>query len=280
MLPILLDLNFVKIYTNGVFLLLAFFWGSFLLWKNFLLTAHKEEEIFDGLFISIAGGLLLGRILHVFLNFEDFGFSILRFILINGYPGISIYGFLIGAFFSLRLYFKTRKIDVLESFDYVIPAVFLSLGLGKLGSFLSGSEIGSKTNFIASIRYPGFEGGRHLTSFYESLLFLLFSFLAYKLLYAIRRGKFQKGMNYYFFWLIFSLIYLVFDLFKTNKALLFGISFNLLISAVILLTFSLIFIYHFRSLIFKNLNLNKIFYKQNGKKIFKGFYKKEKKQTS
>jgi len=269
MLPILLDLNFVRIYTNGVFLLLAFFWGSFLLWKNFLLTANKEETIFDGLFISLAGGLLVGRLLHVILNFEDFGFSILKFILINGYPGISLYGLLIGAFFSLRFYFKSRKIDVIESFDYVIPAVFLSLGLGKLGSFLSGSEIGSKTNFFASVRYPGFEGARHLTSFYESILFLVFSFVAYKILFAIRRGKYEKGTNHYFFWFIFSLIYLIFDFFKSNKALIFGYSFNLFISLVILLTIALISIYHFRS-----------FIKKYGKKIFKGFYKKEKRKTS
>lgn len=269
MLPILLDLNFVRIYTNGVFLLLAFFWGSFLLWKNFLLTANKEETIFDGLFISIAGGLLAGRLLHVILNFEDFGFNILKFILINGYPGISLYGLLIGAFFSLRWYLKSRKIDVVESFDYIIPAVFLSLGLGKLGSFLSGSEIGSKTNFFASVRYPGFEGARHLTSFYESILFLVFAFAAYKILFAIRRGKFEKGTNHYFFWLVFSCVYLIFDFFKSNKTLIFGYSFNLFVSLVILLTIALISIYHFRS-----------FIKKYGKKIFKGFYKKEKRRAS
>ena len=31
MLPVLLDLKFVKIYTFGVFLVLAFFWGAFFL---------------------------------------------------------------------------------------------------------------------------------------------------------------------------------------------------------------------------------------------------------
>jgi len=65
MLPVLLDLPFIKIYTFGVFLVLAFFWSAFLLWKNFLLTSYKEEEIFDQLFLGLVGGLLVSRIVYV-----------------------------------------------------------------------------------------------------------------------------------------------------------------------------------------------------------------------
>ena len=83
MLPVLLDLGFIKIYTFGVFLVLAFFWGCFLLWKNFLLTSQREEDIFDGLFFSIAGGLFVSRLVHVALNFKSFGFDALKFILLN-----------------------------------------------------------------------------------------------------------------------------------------------------------------------------------------------------
>src|SRR3990172_4726798 len=104
MLPVLLDLKYIKIYTFGVFLVLAFFWGSFVLWKNVRLTSQKEDGIFDALFLSVAGGLLFSRVVYVALNFEKFGFDILKFILINGYPGLSIYGALAGAFLTLYLY--------------------------------------------------------------------------------------------------------------------------------------------------------------------------------
>jgi len=280
MLPILLNLNSVKFYTFGVFLLLAFFWGAFLLWKNFLLTSQKEEEIFDGLFISIAGGLVLGRLLYVILNFEDFGLNILKFILINGYPGISLYGFLIGAFISFCIYFKLRKIDIKETLDYISPAAFLALGLGKLGSFLSGSEVGGRTDFILSLKYPGIEGSRHLTSLYEGIIFLLASFLSYKILFAIRRVKFPKGSNFFFFWWFFSLIYLIFDSLKTDKTLLFNFGFNFLLSSVLLLTFTLIFIYHFKSFIFEKLKVLQFNQRKNGKKIFKNIHKKQKRESS
>jgi len=110
MLPVLVDLKFIKIYTFGVFLVLAFFWGSFVLWKNIRLTPQKEEEIFDGLFLSLAGSLFFSRIIYVILNFEKFGFSILKFILINGYPGLSLYGALFGGFFTLFLYLLVKRL--------------------------------------------------------------------------------------------------------------------------------------------------------------------------
>ena len=135
MIPILFTVGGLKIYTFGVFLVLAFFWGLFLFWKNIRLTVYKEEEKFDSIFLSLAGSLLIGRLVYVILNFKDFGFNLLKFILINGYPGLSLYGVLIGGFLTLFLYFLIKKISFRETIDYYISPIFLALGLGKLGSF-------------------------------------------------------------------------------------------------------------------------------------------------
>ena len=111
MLPVLLDLKFIKIYTFGVFLVLGFFWSAFLLWRNIRLTSYKEEDVFDGLFFSLFGGLFIGRLIYVVLNFNDFGFDILKFILVNGYPGISLIGAILGGVFALFGFFGLKKID-------------------------------------------------------------------------------------------------------------------------------------------------------------------------
>ena len=281
MIPILLDLKFIKIYTFGVFLVLAFFWGVFILWKNYLLTAQKEEEMFDAMFLSIAIGLFTGRLAYVIANFRDFGFDILKFILINGYPGLSMYGFLFGAFLTLILYFSSKKKDFKSIIDYVIPSVFLSLSIGKLGSFLSGSEIGTKTKFFLSLTYSNIDSPRHLTSLYESLFFLFGFYLSYKLLFAIRRDVFPKGFGFYFLLWFFSLIYFVFDSLKTNKILILGISVNSFFSLILLLTFSFFYVYHFRSLLFGKLKgIGNIKLKIYGKKDFKNRDKKNKGKTS
>jgi len=109
MLPILLDIGFIKIYTMGVFLVLAFFWGAFLLWKHMAITSFQEDEMFDGLFLSLLGGLLIGRIEYIALHFSEFGWDILKFILINGYPGIGLLGYVVGFFLSFLLYALFKK---------------------------------------------------------------------------------------------------------------------------------------------------------------------------
>lgn len=147
MLPVLLNLGFLKIYTYGVFLVLGFFWAIFLLWKNIRLTSFKEEDVFDGLFLSMLGSLISGRLVYVFLNFKDFGFNILKYILINGYPGISLYGSIFGGLLALYLFANSRKIIFSELIDYLITPIFIALVFGKIGAFFSGTEVGQKQIF-------------------------------------------------------------------------------------------------------------------------------------
>lgn len=249
MLPVLLDLKFIKIYTFGIFLILAFFWSAFLLWKNIRLTSYKEEEVFDGLFISLGTGIVIGRLVHVALHFDRFGFDILKFILINGYPGFSLYGCVAGSFLGLALYCVSKRIKFLDIVDYFIPSLFLALGIGKLGSFFAGVEVGEKTKLLLAIKYAGFDGLRHLTPFYEAALFFLAAFLSYKFMFEIRRQKYTKGFNFYFFWWCLSFIYAVFDPLKSFKTKFYDYaSFNAILSYAILLTFTVYFLYYFRGL--------------------------------
>ncbi|MBI4226044.1 prolipoprotein diacylglyceryl transferase [Candidatus Roizmanbacteria bacterium] len=256
MLPVLLDLKFIKIYTFGVFLVLAFFWGSFILWKNIRLTPQKEDEIFDGLFFSLIGSLFFARFFYVILNFNKFGFNILKFILINGFPGLSLYGSLFGGILSLYIFFLVKKIDFVEVVDYFITPLFIVLAFGKLGSFFSGSEVGVKTNFFLSIKYVGYDGLRHLTPLYEAIFFCLGAYISYRLLFEVRKQKITRGFVFYFFCWYFALTYFLFDKIKTNSLYLIPIksgqtslSFNFMLSVLILLTFSFYFLYYFRNFI-------------------------------
>lgn len=251
MLPILFNLGPVKIYTMGVFLVLAFFWASFILWKLVRLSSYKEEDVFDILFGGILSGLFFGRLVYVIIHFGDFGFNILRFILINGYPGLSLYGVIIGIVLSFLLSSYLRKIVFMNLVDYYMPSAFLAIAIGKLGSFFSGSEAGIRTSFLVSVQYAGLEGGRHLTPLYEALLFFAGAFIAYRLLFEIRREKYSSGFTLSFFGWYVGIIYFIFDNLKQDHLYFLGYSFNKVVSGVLLLTFSFYFVYYFRSLIIK-----------------------------
>lgn len=223
------------------------------------------------MFISLAGGLFFSRLIYVVLNFEKFGFNFLKFILINGYPGLVIYGALLGSLLTLYLYFLSKKINFKEVVDYFVTPLFIALTFGKLGSFFSGAEVGAKTKFPLSIKYFGYDGLRHLTPLYEALLFSLGAFISYKLIFEVRKEKYPKGFVFGFFCWYFALVYILFDKLKGNPLYLnpfktggAGLSFNFIVSGVLLLIFSVYYLYYFRNLF---INYGKPAYK----KITKGF---------
>ncbi len=260
MLPVFLDLKVVRFYTFGVFLVLAFFWASYLLWKNFLLTAHKEEEVFDGFFISLAVGLFVSRLTYVVLHFKDFGFSLLKFILVNGYPGLSLYGFMGGFILGLYLFFLSKKIKLREVIDYFVPSAFLALAIAQIGSFFSSSEPITKTKLFLL----------NLIPIYLSLLFFLGAFFTYKILYAIRREKYFKGFNLIFFFWYYSLVSFIFDIIVGGKQAILDLNFNTTLSFVLLLTTTFYFLYYFRSLVFGSFAaISQQVLKKNGKKDYK-----------
>jgi hypothetical protein len=210
-------------------MVLGFFWGSFLLWKVIRMTAYKEEDVFDGLFWALTGGFIFGRFTYIILNFDKFGFDLLKYILINGYPGMTIYGSLIGAIVALFAYFSAKKIKFIDIADYWIAPCFLAFGFGKLGGFLNLGR--------------WYELG-------ESAMFFIGTFIAYRLLMEIRKEKLGKGFVFYFFIWYFSLTYLIFDKTATSRIYFLGLSLNTLMSILLVLTLSFYFLYYFRSLIF------------------------------
>ena len=280
MLPVVLDLKFLKIYTFGVFLVLAFFWGSYLLWKNVRLTSYKEDDIFDSLFWSMAGGLFFARLVYVVMNYDAFGFDILRFILINGYPGLSLIGGITGGFLTLAFILRTKKIKLSEIIDYVASPFLLALAIGELGSFFSGVEIGTKTKLPLAIKYAGFDGPRHLTALYESILFFVAAFICYKLLFDVRREKLPHGFVFFVAIWIISVVYFLFDKLKEHHLYFLGSSFNEIASLTVLLTFSFYFIYYFRSFIFKWLGSITSLLPSYVSKTYGRLAKKTRKETS
>lgn len=233
MFPILFNFGIIKIYTIGIFFVLSFLAGSFVLWKNIKLTSFKEEEIFDGLFFSLIGAFIGSRFLYVVLNFEDFGFDILRFILVNGYPGLSIFGAFCGALITIIIYGRVKKISVLELSDYFISPLFLSLAIGKVGSFLGGVDIGTQTKFFLKVRYLGVDGLRHITAVYEALFFLIGFIISYRFMYVVRRDRVNQGTSLFFFMTWFGLAGLLFDVLKQNRMIISGISFNMAVSGIL-----------------------------------------------
>lgn len=247
MLPILLQIGFFKLYTFGIFLVLAFFWGCYTLWKNIQLTSFKEDEVFDGVFTALFGGAIISRLVHVGFHFSDFGFNFLKIILFNGYPGFSFWGFVLGFVISLYLFCSSHKLKFEDLIDYMVPPFFLAVAIAKLGSFFAGVEVGTITKFPLAIKYAAFDGLRHVTPLYEAILLFIAVFISHQLIFAIRREVVSKGFLMLFFFWYLSAVYFAFDFIRGEKTVIYGYSLYGMISIIILLTLSLYFIYYFRA---------------------------------
>lgn len=236
MLPVLLDAPILKMYTFGVFLLLAFFWSLFWFWRNIKRTSFKEDEMFDGLFISLFGALFVARLVHVLVHFQDFGPSILKFILINGYPGLSLPGALLGGFLTLRIFTKYMRLPFMEVVAYAVPPLFLALGIGKLGAFFAGTSIGSLTSFPLHVAYMGYTGLRHIVGVYEAIILFIGFYVSQKMLLNYRRDKIDVGSLFSFFIGVVALAYIVLDFLKADAVYLFSVRFNVAVATLFLIT--------------------------------------------
>ncbi len=242
MIPILIDLHFIKIYTFGVFAAAALLWGFFVLWKHIKLTSYKEESIFDCVFVSLFGALIISRLMYVAFHFKTFGFNLLKIILVNGYPGMSLIGFIIGFFAVFALFLLKVGIDVKRGIDYTATPMLVALSLSKIGSFLSGVDVGTKTTLPIAVKYVGYGGMRHITAFYEAVLYLFCAFVAQKMLFAVRRERLPTGAVFFWFVLSFSGITMFLDKIKANHLYLGGLSVNVGVSSVLFITAVVYFI--------------------------------------
>jgi prolipoprotein diacylglyceryltransferase len=241
MLPILLAIGPLKIYTMGVFIVLGLFWSFFLIWKLIRLTSFKEEDVFDVVISSIFGGLLGARILYVVLRNDLFGFDVIKIIFINGYPGLAFWGGIFGFVLLGSLTARYKKIQWYELLDYIVLGLLLFSVFVSLGGLFSGSFIGSITTFPLSMKYSGIDGIRHFVGLYAFALYTGGVFISYRLLQSVRRGEVKKGSVLFFGLGFIGLVNLLLDKVKEHTLYLFGLRFDTIIGLILVLTVSIYF---------------------------------------
>lgn len=185
MRPILFSIGPISISSFGFFAALAFLFLSFLLWKfsqEELLYGKSpiaEETIFDALFVFVLGTLVGARLIFVFSHFDQFGYDLLKWLLVREISGFSFLGgFMMGAL-SLLVFSLKKKLNVSAVFDLFSFGVTAVLPLVFLGAFLDGVGAGAKTTLPWGVIFVGQEGRRHPVQLLAACLFL-FLFLVLK----------------------------------------------------------------------------------------------------
>lgn len=169
-----LDMGFVKIHWYGITYVVGILAAWLLLryrGKQAYWT-YSEEQVSDLIFYAMLGIILGGRLGSVlFYNFSDYLQNPIEiFYLQKG--GMSFHGGLIGV--GIAVWFFARKINrpFFEITDFIIPAVPLGLGSGRVGNFINGELWGAPSNLPWAMIFPDPAAGgiaRHPSQLYEAL---------------------------------------------------------------------------------------------------------------
>lgn len=139
MLNVLLSMGALKIYSFGVLALLGFLSAFFVMWKK-ATEYHLENNVFLDIFISVfMGGLVAGRIVYIVINFNDFGWNIVKWLWLTHYVGISFWGALLGMIITLWWLAKEGNYDLFKHLDLLSLGLSLGLVFGNIGALLNGN---------------------------------------------------------------------------------------------------------------------------------------------
>ncbi|OGY27528.1 MAG: prolipoprotein diacylglyceryl transferase [Candidatus Woykebacteria bacterium RIFCSPHIGHO2_12_FULL_43_10] len=214
-MPILINLGPIQIRSYGVFLVLAFLAGTFILWREGQKQGYNEEKLLDLSVTTIIFGFLGARVYQVITNWSDYAdrFSSV-FKVWEG--GLSLHGALIGGFVGLWWFTKKNKWPLLQVADFGVLALSLGIIIGKIGSFLNGDDYGVVSNLPFAVHIPGIIGRRHPSPIYE----LILMFFIYLYLLRYYRAKSKSGGVFYIFLLLSGLARIFTELFRDNRTLI------------------------------------------------------------
>lgn len=193
MYPVLFSLGPIIISTYGVFLVIAFLVGAFVVWKKGREEHFEEEDLFDATLLSTFWGLVGARVVYVALHLTDFGINPVRILGLTRFPGLSFFGALLGGVAALALYARAKKWDTFETLDLFVLGVTSGQIVGLLGAFLNGTGYGIRTALPWGISFPGVEGTRHPTQLYMAFLLVFVFVLLRKIFAAYRTFEWYKG---------------------------------------------------------------------------------------
>lgn len=193
MFPELFSIGSFSLRTLSIVLLLAFFLGAFVLWRKAREEHYPEDQVFDMFLVSSLLGVIGARAGYILFNFNQFGFSLVKWLDtisnagFNGIIGI----FVAGAY--IYKYAQRKKWDSFEIIDFWMISISLMLALVYFGQFLDGSGAGYPTGLPIGVVFPGLFEPVHPVQLYHSIFFLILYFYLSKVELEYRNFQWYRS---------------------------------------------------------------------------------------
>lgn len=152
MLPILLKLGPVTIYSYGVFLSLGLFAGLYWFWKMGRDEHWDEAWIFDTYFVSTFLYLIVGRLGYILVNPDMY--SLGRALSLLAHPGISAVSGITATLVVMLFLSRRASIEPWKVMDAWAVVLSIVMVIVSVGAILNGSMPGIQSSMLGYI-HPG-----------------------------------------------------------------------------------------------------------------------------
>ncbi len=189
--PVALQLGPVAIHWYGLAYVAAIGLGWWYLRRQAVDTAGSwsPDDVADVVFYAAVGGVLGGRIGYgLFYNLPTYLSDPLAiFAVWQG--GMSFHGGLVGIVIALWLFCRARDRSFVSTTDFLIPAIPIGLGLGRVANFINQELWGAPSELPWAVVFTHPAAGalaRHPSQLYEAVLEGVVLFVAMYLLVRVR----------------------------------------------------------------------------------------------
>lgn len=142
MLPIILKIGPITLYSYGLFLALGVLIASFVTWKEARLRGLSEEKVIDTFLLTTIFSLVTARLGYVLFHWSFFSGDPGKILFIWKYPGLTLEGAVIGGLLLTVFSAAGLGLSVWEILDIFSLSVLAGSIAGFFGCFLDRCLVG------------------------------------------------------------------------------------------------------------------------------------------
>lgn len=135
----------IPVYWYGIFIALGFVVAIIVAFRQCNKFGVKQETIIDGMLYAVPVSIIFARIYYVALEWDEYKDNLLEIFNIRQ-GGLALFGVLIGAFLTVFVLFKIKKIPFLKTLDFCIVYFPLVQSIGRWGNFVNQEVYGVQTD--------------------------------------------------------------------------------------------------------------------------------------
>ncbi len=254
MYPEIIKIGPLTVYSYGLMLGISFIVASYFLTKQFARRGIDTNVATEMTLLAIIFGVVGSKLMHLIENWSEFLADPAGMAFSPG--GLTFYGGLLLAMFSILIYLRKKKLSFFYLGDATAPSLALAYGIGRIGCHLAGdgdyglpTSLPWGTNYENGVVPPSimFRGSDiaatfpngivpdntplHPTPIYEFIL----AALTFYLLWTLLKKERPVGTVFMIYFLLTGLARFFVEMIRLNPVVMLGLSSAQLISVVFMI---------------------------------------------